>query len=44
MRWQLVLNLEGFIMFLGWQGIYTFVGVVVAIVVILAFFAKIAEK
>jgi|LakWasMet15_LOW5_FD_contig_71_81722_length_336_multi_4_in_0_out_0_2 hypothetical protein len=31
-------------MFLGWQGILTFVGVVVAIVLILAFFAKLANQ
>lgn len=31
-------------MFLGWQGLLTFVGVVVAIVLILAFFAKLANK
>ncbi len=31
-------------MFLGWQGIFTFVGVVVAIVLVLMFFAKLANK
>jgi hypothetical protein len=32
------------IMFLGWQGIFIFVGVVAAIVIMLAFFAKLANK
>jgi hypothetical protein len=30
--------------FLGWQGIYTFVGVVAVIVLVLVGFAKLANK